>query len=92
VSQAHLETSLQRGVLSRAAVVGATLPALGKLGGLFASLGAEAVLVTGAEEIPEAHLLVALSPATRQLMLIGDFALRRRGTACRRLGLPQVCE
>ena len=67
-------------VLRRATVVGMTTTALAKFSAVVAALEAEVLLVEEAAEVLESHLLVALSPSTRHLLLVGDPAQLRPGT------------
>ena len=53
-------------------VVGCTTTAAAKYSSLIKRFGASCVLVEEAGEIQEAHILTALGPKTKQLILIGD--------------------
>jgi len=84
--KSHLERSLQHDVLGKAALVGITAPALGKLASLVGALEPDVVLVDDASEVLESHVLVSLAPTTRHLILVGDGAVPRPGTPSHRLG------
>ena len=73
--QKDLETLMtrpKRKTLDEKKVIGCTTTAASKYHELIAAANADMVLVEEAGEILEAHVLTALAPSVRQLVLIGD--------------------
>ena len=73
--QKYLETLLtrpKRVTLDEKKVIGCTTTAAAKYHELIAAANVDMVLVEEAGEILEAHVLTALAPSVRQLVLIGD--------------------
>lgn len=73
--QKYLETLMtrpKRATLDEKKVIGCTTTAAAKYHELIAAANADMVLVEEAGEILEAHVLTALAPSVRQLVLIGD--------------------
>lgn len=62
----------KRALLDEKRVIGCTTTAAAKYPELIAAANADMVLVEEAGEILEAHVLTALAPSVRQLVLIGD--------------------
>ena len=81
----QLDRSLQLAVLKKAGIVGMTASAVGRLSAVVSALECEVVLVEGAEQLLEAHVIAALSPSTRHLLLVGDTRMQRANTAVARL-------
>eukprot|EP00698_Gefionella_okellyi_P023615 TRINITY_DN8110_c0_g1_i1.p1 TRINITY_DN8110_c0_g1~~TRINITY_DN8110_c0_g1_i1.p1 ORF type:complete len:1639 (+),score=355.76 TRINITY_DN8110_c0_g1_i1:119-5035(+) len=79
--RAELEESQQLAILSRATVVGMTTTATAKYQKLVAALDPEIVIVEEAAEVLESHILAAIRPSTKHLILIGDHEQLRPSTA-----------
>lgn len=82
---AALDQHLQLTSLRRAPLVGLTTTALAKLSAVVAALQAEVVVVEDAPDVLESQLMVALSPSTQRLVLLGDPVLARPATAAHSL-------
>eukprot|EP01114_Cavostelium_apophysatum_P012330 TRINITY_DN2745_c0_g1_i2.p1 TRINITY_DN2745_c0_g1~~TRINITY_DN2745_c0_g1_i2.p1 ORF type:complete len:1671 (+),score=513.90 TRINITY_DN2745_c0_g1_i2:432-5444(+) len=82
-----LEEELQIEVLAKAAVIGVTTTGVAKFQRLFKSVQPEVIIVEEAAEVLEAHIVAALSPATKHLILIGDHEQLRPSTAVYRLSV-----
>eukprot|EP00908_Phaeocystis_cordata_P026120 Transcript_8592.p1 GENE.Transcript_8592~~Transcript_8592.p1 ORF type:complete len:751 (-),score=399.68 Transcript_8592:248-2416(-) len=81
----QLDAAAQLSALKKAPLVGMTAAALGKLSAVVNALECEVVLVEGAEQVLESHVLVALSSQTHHLILTGDRTLPRHSTPVARL-------
>ena len=77
----ELDESNQLAALAGAAVIGMTTTGLAKYQKLVGALECEIVVVEEAAEVLEAHIVAALGPATKHLILIGDHLQLRPGTA-----------
>ena len=66
-------------------LAGVTTTGVAKFQKLFQSVQPEAIIVEEAAEVLEAHIVAALSPATKHLVLIGDHEQLRPSTAVYRL-------
>jgi hypothetical protein len=77
----ELDESNQLAALAGAAVIGMTTTGLAKYQKLVGALECEVVVVEEAAEVLEAHIVAALGPATKHLILIGDHLQLRPGTA-----------
>eukprot|EP01097_Dermamoeba_algensis_P010105 TRINITY_DN732_c0_g1_i1.p1 TRINITY_DN732_c0_g1~~TRINITY_DN732_c0_g1_i1.p1 ORF type:complete len:617 (-),score=149.90 TRINITY_DN732_c0_g1_i1:457-2181(-) len=76
-----LEEDIQRQILEKADVVGMTTTGVAKFHKLIQSIQPEIVLVEEAAEVLEAHIIAALGPSTKHLILIGDHQQLRPSTA-----------
>lgn len=73
--QGQLDTRFSEGkqqLFQTKRIIACTTTGAAKLAGLIASAQAEVVLVEEAGEIQEPHVLAALTPSVKQLILIGD--------------------
>jgi len=75
-----IEAQLQLQVLSEAAVIGMTTTGVAKFQALIQQARPELIIVEEAAEVLEAHILAALSSATKHLVLIGDHEQLRPST------------
>lgn len=80
-----METELQLQVLSDANVIGMTTTGVAKFQRLIQQVQPSIIIVEEAAEVLEAHIVAALSPATKHLVLIGDHEQLRPSTAVYRL-------
>jgi hypothetical protein len=69
---AAFDARVDKGLLEGAAVVGMTTTGAAKYSRQLRALGAEVVVVEEAAEVLEAHILSALTPCVKHLVLIGD--------------------
>ena len=70
--KAQLDQHMQLTILKHAAVIGMTTTAIAKLSAVVHALAVEVIVVEDAAEVLESHILVTLSPSTKQVVLIGD--------------------
>ncbi len=75
-----LDEELQVQVLNEAAVIGMTTTGVAKFQRLIHAVQPEIVIVEEAAEVLEAHIVTALSAATKHVILIGDHQQLRPGT------------
>jgi cold shock CspA family protein len=80
-----MESELQLQVLSDANVIGMTTTGVAKFQRLIQQVQPAIIIVEEAAEVLEAHIVAALSPATKHLILIGDHEQLRPSTAVYRL-------
>jgi hypothetical protein len=81
----RLQHDLEMEVLSEARVIGMTTTAVAKYQPLLSAIKPEVIVVEEAAEVLEAHIVTALTGATKHLILIGDHQQLRPGTAVYRL-------
>ena len=84
--QVHASHSVRR-----AAVVGMTTTALAHFSALVSAMGVEVIVVEEATEVLESHVIAALSPATRHLVLFGDQKQLRPSSAVAKLSQQFRC-
>lgn len=74
-------------LLMSSAVIGLTTTGVAKFQKLIRAVGPPVVVVEEAAEVLEAHIVTALTPSTKQLILIGDHEQLRPTTAVHRLAV-----
>ena len=74
-------------LLMSSAVIGLTTTGVAKFQKLIRAVGPSIVVVEEAAEVLEAHIVTALTPSTKQLILIGDHEQLRPSTAVHRLAI-----
>lgn len=74
-------------LLMSSAVIGLTTTGVAKFQKLIRAVGPPIVVVEEAAEVLEAHIVTALTPSTKQLILIGDHEQLRPTTAVHRLAV-----
>jgi superfamily I DNA and/or RNA helicase len=67
-----IEEEMQIEILNDAVVIGMTTTGVAKFQRVFHAIQAEVIIIEEAAEVLEAHIVAALSPATKHLILIGD--------------------
>lgn len=82
-----LEQDAQIRLLMSSSVIGLTTTGVAKFQRLIRAVGPPIVVVEEAAEVLEAHIVSALTPSTKQLILIGDHEQLRPTTAVYRLAL-----
>jgi cold shock CspA family protein len=76
-----LDEELQVEVLKEAAVIGMTTTGVAKFQRLIHTVQPEIIIVEEAAEVLEGHIIAALSPSTKHLILIGDHQQLRPSTS-----------
>lgn len=79
------DTQIQ--LLMSASVIGLTTTGVAKFQKLIRAVGPPIVVVEEAAEVLEAHIVTAITPSTKQLILIGDHEQLRPSTAVHRLAV-----
>eukprot|EP01116_Phalansterium_solitarium_P021910 TRINITY_DN7033_c0_g1_i2.p1 TRINITY_DN7033_c0_g1~~TRINITY_DN7033_c0_g1_i2.p1 ORF type:complete len:1253 (+),score=300.21 TRINITY_DN7033_c0_g1_i2:224-3982(+) len=81
----HIEEELQIEVLQSVKVIGMTTTGVAKFQRLIQAVNPEVIIVEEAAEVLEAHIVAALSPSAKHLIIIGDHEQLRPSTAVYRL-------
>jgi type II secretory pathway component PulC len=64
-------------LLSKAKIIGMTTTGAAKNSGLLQKLGAEAMIIEEAGQVLESHVLTAMTPNLKRLILLGKLLLTR---------------